>query len=113
MLPKTEKALVDESLRRYCDGRIPAHVRNKVRLTYRWRGNTVTLLEERPYFQDPKRWTSHPVAQFRHDVAKGRWTLYYADRNSRWHLYDDAEPTVAIQGLLDEVSRDSTGIFWG
>ena len=96
MLPKTEKALVEQSLARYCEERIPAHAREKVRMTYRWRGNAATLIEERPYFQDPT-----------------RWTLYCADRNSHWHLYDEVKPAASIQTLLDEVSRDPTGIFWG
>lgn len=113
MLPKTEKALVEQSLARYCEERIPAHAREKVRMTYRWRGNAATLIEERPYFQDPTRWTSHPVARFRYAASKKRWTLYCADRNSRWHLYDEVKPAASIQTLLDEVSRDPTGIFWG
>ncbi|HAM36208.1 MAG TPA: transposase [Elusimicrobia bacterium] len=113
MLPKKELLLAEQSLNRYCENRIPARVRDKVRLTYRWRGNTVTLIEERPYFRDPKRWTSHAVAQFRYSANEKRWTLYWADRNSRWHLYDDAEPAIAIQSLLDEINRDPTHIFLG
>ncbi|MHB2027014.1 MAG: DUF3024 domain-containing protein [Elusimicrobiota bacterium] len=36
--------------------------------------------------------------------------LYCADRNGRWHQYGEADPTVAIQTLLEEVTRDETGI---
>jgi len=53
------------------------------------------------------------MAQFRYYEPKKRWILYCADRNSRWHLYDEAEPAAAIQTLLEEVTRDPTGIFWG
>ncbi|MBI3553029.1 MAG: DUF3024 domain-containing protein [Elusimicrobia bacterium] len=113
MLPKSEVLLAEESLERYCAERVPPHARSKVRMTYKWRGDTATLIEERPYFQDPKRWTSHPVAQFRYDGDKKRWTLYCADRNSRWHLYEKIRPAASIQTLLDEVNRDPTGIFWG
>lgn len=56
MLPKSEVLLTEESLERYCAERVPPHARSKVRMTYKWRDNTVTLIEERPYFQDPKRY---------------------------------------------------------
>ena len=39
------------------------------------------------------------MAQFRYSANEKRWTLYCANRNSRWHLYDDAEPAIAIQSL--------------
>jgi hypothetical protein len=41
------------------------------------------------------------------------WSLYWPDRNDRFHLYDDVEPTPRISRLLDEVAADPTGIFWG
>jgi hypothetical protein len=36
-----------------------------------------------------------------------------ADRNSRWHRYDMAEPTEQLDELLTEIDQDPTGIFWG
>jgi hypothetical protein len=41
-----------------------------------------------------------------------RLTLYWADRNSRWHRYHDIDPGTADQ-LLDEINEDPTSIFWG
>ncbi|MEI7481415.1 MAG: DUF3024 domain-containing protein [Elusimicrobiota bacterium] len=113
MLAETEKTLLNESLNHYCETRIPSHIRDKVRLIHRWRGNTVTLIETRPYFQDPKRWTESPVAQFRYVAARKRWALYCRDGKGRWYLYDEVKPAISIQTLLDEVDRDPTGIFWG
>ena len=113
MLSKTEKVLVDGALSRYADARIPVHLRNKVRLTHFWWGSAVTLVEERVYFQDPSRWTKHGVARFRYVSATKRWVLYYPDQHGRFHIYSRAKPSRAIQTLLDEVSRDPTGIFGG
>ncbi|MBI4321484.1 MAG: DUF3024 domain-containing protein [Chloroflexi bacterium] len=39
--------------------------------------------------------------------------LYWADRNGRWHLYDDREPSRDLADLLIEVNADPTGIFFG
>ena len=41
------------------------------------------------------------------------WTLYWADRNSRWHRYDDLEPTTNLDDVLTEINEDPTCIFWG
>lgn len=47
-----------------------------------------------------------------HEVTP-EWTLYWPDRNSRFHRYDLAQPTTDVVALLDEVDRDPTSIFWG
>lgn len=53
-----------------------------------------------------------PIAQLRFDPASARWTLFWADRNDRGHLYDLIEPGTAGQ-LLGEIENDPTCIFWG
>ncbi len=53
-----------------------------------------------------------PVAQLRYVPASQLWTLHWADRNGRWHPYDDRIAGTAIE-LLDEIRNDPTCIFWG
>jgi len=71
------------------------------------------MIEARPPFLGPSEWSELRVAQFRYDSETGTWTLYCADRNSRWHPYWDMEPTTEFDDLLREVDEDPTGIFWG
>jgi hypothetical protein len=54
-----------------------------------------------------------PVARLRYVKARREWSLYWRDRNSKFHIYDQAPPTSSIQDLLDEVEADPTNIFWG
>lgn len=58
-------------------------------------------------------WASMPVAQFRYDTDTQLWSLYWADRNSRWDRYWDLDPESTLEPLLKEVEADPTGIFWG
>ncbi len=58
-------------------------------------------------------WTSRGVARLRYTTKVGLWTLYWSDRNGRWHRYDLIEPAPDVRVLLDEVDRDPTCIFWG
>ncbi|MBA3071919.1 MAG: DUF3024 domain-containing protein, partial [Nitrospirae bacterium] len=77
-------------------------------------GNSVTIFENRaPWHPDMKEWTSMPIAQIRYDDKTGKWTLYCADRNDKWHEYYDIEPTKNIGEILAEIDEDPTGIFWG
>lgn len=53
------------------------------------------------------------VAQFRFNPYTSEWTLYCADRNSRWYTYTESDPAPKIEALLQAVDEDVTGIFQG
>lgn len=113
-LPALVKTLIEKKVGNFCSKRVPAHVLDKVNLTYKIRGNSVTIIENRaPWRPDMKEWTSMPVAQIRYDDKTGKWTLYCADRNGRWHVYIDVDSTKNIDKILREIDEDPTGIFWG
>jgi hypothetical protein len=112
LLPSVKKQ-VEKILDDYCEKKIPHSVRDKLWLKTKFRGNSVTLVECRPFYQDPSKIIETVVAQFRFDPGNETWTLYCADRNSRWHLYSLADPSRRLDDLLNEVDADPTGIFWG
>jgi hypothetical protein len=53
------------------------------------------------------------IAQLRYDSETATWSLYCCDRNERWFLYFDIEPSRDVRPLLNEIDEDPTGIFWG
>lgn len=112
-LPEFTRRLVETILTKYCAQKMPPHARDKIRFDYRIRGNHVTLYTERPRFDKPSEWADSVVAQFRFNHQDKKWSLYCADRNSRWHLYTIAAPRTDFEALLREVDRDPTGIFYG
>ena len=113
-LPILVKSLVEKKLDAFFKRRIPPHVADKMRLSHIIRGNSVTLFENRaPWRADMAEWTSMPIAQLRYDEKTGKWALYCADRNDRWHKYIGLPPTAEIDHILVEIDRDPTGIFWG
>jgi hypothetical protein len=67
----------------------------------------------RPPWDGRGRHTRFPIARLRYTAATGLWSLYWRDRNLKFHLYDLAEPTANVEALLDEIDRDPTSIFWG
>lgn len=73
----------------------------------------MTLIEHRVHYKDKNLWTELPVAQFRLNERTRKWTLYWRDRNLRWHRFGYLRPSTNLKDLLAEVDRDQTGIFWG
>lgn len=113
-LPVLIKALVEKKVGEFCKKRVPTHVLDKVNLSYKIRGNSVTIFENRaPWRPDMKEWTSMAIAKIKFDEKTAKWTLYCADRNNKWHEYYDIEPTKDIDKILTEIDEDPTGIFWG
>lgn len=112
-LPEVIKSQIEKVLAPYCVSKVPPDLQEQLRVGFKYWGNSVTLFQERPTFWEPETWVDIVVAQFRYDQKNKRWTLYCADRNSRWHLYDLIEPTPDFEALLEEVDEDPTGIFWG
>lgn len=112
-LPQEVRRSAETLLEAYCERRVPLHVRDSVRLSFRVRGNSVTLVENRAPWKGNGSWVDIPRAQFRYDAGSQRWTLYGADRHGRWHVYDEVAPTPDLAQLLAEVERDTSGIFFG
>jgi hypothetical protein len=111
-IPELEQARVETELRRFCD-RVPPHARSQVWYEFTIRGNSVTLLECRPYFRDPAKTTKSPFARFDFDPQRTEWSLKCSDRNDHWHLYGPTPPTRRFSDLVAEVERDPTCIFLG
>lgn len=110
-IPDTDLARI----RRFCEARVPQEIRDQVRVEYRVRGRTVTIVEHRPPWNPAlgSDWTDSPRARLRYDDATHGWTLYWFDRNSKAHIYDLLEPHQPVERLLREVDDDPTFIFKG
>jgi len=57
-------------------------------------------------------WFRVPFARLRFFRSRG-WELFWADRDSNFHVYEFAEPRQHISALLDEIHNDPTCLFFG
>ena len=110
-LPETDVARVQ----RWCRARVPERVRDQVRVEADVASRHVTVVECRPPWRGDMgtAWTRFPIARLRFVKATGQWSLYWRDRNLRFHVYDRVAATASIEDLLAEVDRDPTAIFCG
>jgi Protein of unknown function (DUF3024) len=108
-LPETDVARVQ----RWCRARVPVQLRDQVGVEAEVAERHVTIIECRPPWDGRGDWTRFPVARLRWTKYSGLWSLYWRDRNLRFHLYDRLDPSENIEALLAEVDQDPTAIFWG
>jgi hypothetical protein len=99
----------------FCENNIPEHARDEIRLEHATRGNNIAIVERRPPWGElvGPEWSRTNVAQLRYDERLQTWTLYAADRNDRWFLYDNVGRAPDVGPLLADIANDPTGIFWG
>src|SRR5271157_1797224 len=102
---------VENKLKIYCENRIPEEARDQVKMNYEIKGNKITLYEERPRWTGEGPWTKMAIAQIRYNEEKENWTIYWRDRNEKWHLYTEIKPRKNIEDNLKEIDKDPTGIF--
>lgn len=104
------KKRIKKIMDKYIENKIPKHIQNEIKMTYKIRGNSVTLIEERPAFMSDI-WVQHKIAQFRLDNEE--WKIYWQDSKDRWHFVEDIKPSNDFQEQLEIVDKDKRGTFWG
>ena len=99
----------------YCEQRVPPHALHQVRMQAIVERHAVTLVERRAPWRPEygPEWTTSPVARLRWSVSRRDWTLYWRDRNLKYHRYQPLAPSPRIQDLLDYLDERADPIFWG
>src|SRR6185369_710754 len=94
-LPELDIARVQ----RWCAARVPEHARHQVRVECQVAPRHLTIVERRaPWREDlGPEWTSFPIARLRYTTAGKSWTLYWRDRNLRFHLYEPMAPSHRVE----------------
>lgn len=54
-----------------------------------------------------------PIARLRWTRTTGLWSLYWRDRNLKFHVYDRVPSTATVEDLLAELDDDPVTTFWG
>ena len=102
-----------ERIKRFCAEQSPTELADELRVIHKVRGDSVTLAESRPPWDGRGgEWIDVPFAQVRYSPGTSKWSLYWADRHSRWHPYERVRPG-SLAKLLLEIDEDPTCIFKG
>lgn len=92
-------------VRQFCAQRVPPQARHQVRLEVEADPTAITIVERRaPWHPEYGiEWTRFPIARFRYSAKTKLWTLYWRDRNLRFHRYERLAPSHAIEALVGRV----------
>lgn len=108
-MPETDVARI----RRWCAAQVPEHLWDQVKVEADVTPRHVTIVEVRPPWDGVGEPTRFPITRLRWTQSAERWSLYWRDRNLRFHEYDRKRPTRNVQSLLDHVDSRTDPIFWG
>lgn len=102
-------------VRRFCTERLPPEALHQVRLEVEVDASAITIVERRAPWREEygPEWSRFPIARLRWTAGTKRWTLWWRDRNLRFHRYEPLPPSTSIEPLLEELERDPKRIFWG
>ncbi len=106
MLDDFTKKRIEKILESYIDNKIPQHLKNEIQIHYKFRGDSVTLSQERPGYMGRR--FEHPIAQLR--LEQDQWKVYWQDSKNKWHFVDDIKPNESFENQLMEIDRND--IFW-
>lgn len=114
-LPELVRRSAESSVGAFSERRIPPHVRDQIKLEFTVRGDSITIVERRPPWRADigPDWSTMKIAQLRFDAGSGTWSLWWSDRNERWHRVPDLDATPDIDQLLAVIDDDPAGAFWG
>jgi hypothetical protein len=100
-------------VRRWCEKRVPVQLRDQLTVECDLAPRHLTILECRPPWREGfgPEWTRFPIARLRYTKITGTWSLYWRDRNLRFHEYYRISPSRHVDDLLAEIDRDPTAIF--
>ena len=93
--------------------RPPEHLRNQVDITYRIEGQSVEIIEVRPYWQDASRKIETPIAKATYVRTQDCWKIFWQRADMKWHSYDPDSEVDAIETFLALVRADEFHCFWG
>ncbi len=102
-------------VRKWAADRTPPEFRDEMRVEVDETPRGLTIFECRPPWSElvGPDWTRMPIARLAYSKQGNEWTLYYADRNSRFQRYWERDSSQFVTDLLEEIDADPTCIFWG
>lgn len=103
-----------EVMENYIHGkRPPEHMRSKIDIGYSIDGQSITIFEIRPRWDNPSVIIEREIAKTTFVKSKGYWKIFWMRADLKWHGYP-AKPVVeSLKDFVKVVDEDKHGCFWG
>ncbi len=108
-----ELARIEKKVGGFCRARTRPEIRDQLRLEYQVDRQDVELFEVRPHWREPGEELHTPVAKFKYVRSVNEWRLYWMRQDLKWHGYEPFPASRDLEDLLEVVSKDGFGCFFG
>lgn len=103
-----------KQVKEYVEKRRPRpEIREKVDLSFRIEGQSITIFEIRRRFFDPKQKYESPIAKTTFVRNRKHWKVFWMRQDLKWHMYKPKPTVRSIAEFLRLVEEDSFCCFWG
>lgn len=109
VLPETDL----HRIRLWARERVPEHLWDELKVEADVADRHVTIVEVRPPWDGVGEPTRFPIARLCYTRTTGLWSIYWRDRNLKFHEYKRKAPSKNVQSLLDHIEDSGDPIFWG
>ena len=113
MFTELEQKRIEKSLASLLKERTSPHVMSGGTVSFRVKGHEVLLFTKRTHYKDPTLEIEFELAKFKFVRTTGLWNLFWQRANGRWQGYEPLMASKQFEILVEEVSRDPYGCFWG
>jgi hypothetical protein len=93
--------------------RPPVHVRPQLDIDYRIDGQSVTVVEVRPRWDNPEVYRDSPRAKTTFVKAKNQWKVFWMRADLKWHSYAPKPYVLTLKEFTELVDEDKHHCFWG
>ena len=105
---KVEKAAKD-----FCKKRNAHYPPDQLCIDFLLEDQSLFLLEIRPKWNEPEVKTEVAFAKLSYVKKNQLWKLYWMRQNMKWSPIDENGTNKNLEPLLEIVSEDTYGFFWG
>ncbi|MBC2593781.1 DUF3024 domain-containing protein [Ruficoccus amylovorans] len=93
--------------------RPPVEMRDQVDVIYRIEGQSIVLIEKRPYWRDPKEFTESEFAKVTFVKSTGTWSVYWKRASGKWERYEPCKTVPTLEAWIRLLCEDAHGCFQG
>ena len=93
--------------------RPPEHIRPKLDIGYRIKGQSVEIFEIRPKWRDPDVIMESSIAKTTYVRTKRVWRVFWMRSDLKWHGYDVCPEVRSLDKFIKLVEDDALCCFWG
>ena len=93
--------------------RPPPHIRPKLDIGYRVKGQSVEVFEIRPVWKNESEIMEYPVAKATFIKTRGVWKVYWMRADLNWHSYQPTPTVGGVEQFLALIEEDRYACFWG